>query len=223
MNYYNYYTEIEEAFVRRRAKHLLLSPIDWAMIESWQERGIPLHIVLRAIEAVFDNFEKNPRPRTIKSLLFCREEVEAQFQEWTAARVGAGDKASAETSASYSREEIERHIKNSISRLRVAGSGPLAEDFERACVRLASLLPELTDDLELIDKSLGDIEHFLDEALLTKTDKARRTLFEKQAVADLREYKSSMQKEVYQQTLHTMLLKRLREAEGVPRLSLFYL
>lgn len=223
MNYYNYYTEIEEAFVRRRAKNLLLSPIDWAMIESWQDRGIPLHVVLRGIEAVFDNFEKNPRPRTIKSLLFCREEVEAQFQEWSASRVGAGDAASEKTSASYSREDIEQHIRDLVSKLRAVNGGLLAEDFERACVRLESLLPELTDDLELVDKSLGDIEHFLDQALLTKTDKVRRSFFEKQATADLREYKSSMEKEVYQQTLRTMLLKRLREVEGVPRLSLFYL
>ncbi len=76
MNYYNYYTEIEETFVRRRGKNLLLSPIDWAMIESWQERGIPLHVALRAIENVFDGFDKKPGPRTIKGLLYCREEIE---------------------------------------------------------------------------------------------------------------------------------------------------
>ena len=88
MNYFNYFTEIEDTFVRRRGKHLLLSPIDWAMIDTWQERGIPLHIALRGIEEVFDNFDKNPGPRTIKSLMFCREEVEAQYQEWLASQAG---------------------------------------------------------------------------------------------------------------------------------------
>ena len=88
MNYYNYFTEIEDTFVRRRAKHLLLSPIDWAMIEGWRDRGIPLHIGIRAIENVFDGFDKNPGPRSIKGLLYCKEEVEAQFLEWTTRQAG---------------------------------------------------------------------------------------------------------------------------------------
>src|SRR4051812_41415729 len=82
LNYFNYFTEIEETFVRRRGKHLFLSPIDWAMIETWQERRIPLHIVIRGIESVFDGFEKKPGPRSIKGLLYCREEIEAQYQAW---------------------------------------------------------------------------------------------------------------------------------------------
>ncbi len=223
MNYYNYYTEIEDAFIRRRGKHLLLSPIDWAMIESWQERGIPLHIVLRGIEAVFDNFDKNPLPRTIKSLLFCREEIEAQFEEWTASRVGAGDEAAGDANPVYSREDIEGHIRRSISQLRGANTSPLTEDLERASLRLESLLAELTDDVEIIDKSLVDIEHFLDEALIAKSDPDRRKLFEKMAAADLKEYKSTMDKEMYDKTLRMMLLKRLREDLGIPRLGLFYL
>ena len=51
LNYYNYFTEIEETFIRRRGKNLLLSPLDWALIESWQEREVPLSVVLRGIDA----------------------------------------------------------------------------------------------------------------------------------------------------------------------------
>ncbi len=69
LNYYNYFTEIEETFIRRRGKNLLLSPLDWALIEAWQEREVPLHIVLRGIEKVFDLIDKQPhRKRTVKSL-----------------------------------------------------------------------------------------------------------------------------------------------------------
>ena len=74
--------------MRRRGKNLLLSPIDWAMIESWQERGVPLHIVIRGIESVFDSFDKKPSARTIKGLLYCREEIDAQYQEWLAMNAG---------------------------------------------------------------------------------------------------------------------------------------
>src|ERR1044071_9014555 len=81
--------EIEDAFVRRRAKHLLLSPMDWALIESWKEMEVPLHVALRGIEKAFDSWEAKPRKRSIKSLLYCQEEVEAQFAEWREARVGS--------------------------------------------------------------------------------------------------------------------------------------
>ncbi len=36
-NYFNYFTEIEEHFQRARGTGLfLLSPLDWALIESWK-------------------------------------------------------------------------------------------------------------------------------------------------------------------------------------------
>src|SRR5919112_4398791 len=89
LNYFNYFTEIEDAFVRRRGRHLLLSPMDWALIESWKEMGVPLHVALRGIEQAFDSFESKPRRRSVKSLLYCQEEVEAQFAEWRESQTGA--------------------------------------------------------------------------------------------------------------------------------------
>jgi len=47
-NYFNYFTEIEEHFQRRRGTLLLLSPLDWALMETWKDAGIPLEAVLRA-------------------------------------------------------------------------------------------------------------------------------------------------------------------------------
>src|ERR687893_1092072 len=89
MNYFNYYTEIEDTFVRRRGKHLLLSPLDWALIESWKTMGVPLHVALRGIEKSFDSYEARPRNRSVKSLMYCQEEVEAQFAEWRESQTGA--------------------------------------------------------------------------------------------------------------------------------------
>src|SRR2546429_5577642 len=76
LNYFSYFSEIEDTFIRRRGKHLMLSPIDWALIESWKERGVPLHVVLRAIEHAFDSYESKKHKRTVKTLLYCQEEVE---------------------------------------------------------------------------------------------------------------------------------------------------
>ena len=223
MNYYNYFTEIEETFVRRRGKHLLLSPIDWAMIEGWQERGIPLHIVLRGIESVFDVFDKNPGPRSIKSLLYCREEIEAQYQDWLGMQVGRADDDLKVPSESFSRESVEEHIQSAIEKLRSADNKRLREDFERAAVRLEELKGNLTDDGEITDKSLSDIEHFLDQALVRNSDKKHLKILERETTAQLRAYKTDMDKEGYENTYRLLLLKRLREDYGVPRLGLFYL
>jgi hypothetical protein len=89
LNYFNYFTEIEETFIRRRGRHLLLSPMDWALIESWKEMGVPLHVALRGIERAFDSYEARPRHRSVKSLMYCQEEVEAQFAEWLESQRGA--------------------------------------------------------------------------------------------------------------------------------------
>lgn len=224
MNYYNYFTEIEDTFVRRRGKHLLLSPIDWAMIEGWQERGIPLHIVLRGIESVFDVFDKNPGPRTIKGLLYCREEIEAQYQEWLSAQIGRSEEeASAVANQSFADDEISNHIRSSINKLRAIKNKRLQEDLERAAARLEELKANLTDDIETIDKSLTDIEHFLDHAILTNSDKKHLKQWERETTAHLKPYKSDMDNDAYEQTFRLMLLKRIREEQGIPRLGLFYL
>ncbi len=222
LNYYNYFTEIEDTFVRRRGKHLLLSPIDWAMIEGWQERGIPLHIVIRAIEGVFDGYDKNPGPRTIKGLLYCREEVEAQFLEWTSMQAGK-TKESTEDAVEFSAEKIVEHIDGVIAALSESQNVDLREDLDRACDRLRELSAKHSNDFETADKALSDIENFVEHVLLTKTDKTVMAAHEKEVAAQLRPYKSEMQPEAYAQTARVMLLKRLRDEENIPRLSLFYL
>ncbi|MEO8574024.1 MAG: hypothetical protein ABI481_08635 [Pyrinomonadaceae bacterium] len=223
MNYYNYFTEIEDTFVRRRAKHLLLSPIDWAMIEGWRDRGIPLHVVIRAIENVFDGFDKNPGPRSIKGLLYCKEEVEAQFLEWSAMQAGKAANGSNEGSSEFSPERIVAHIDAVITELERSTNADLKEDIERAISRLRQLVVDHSNNIEAADQSLSDVENFLEHALLTNLDKTRLAGVEKDIAVQLRPYKSQMQPDAYKQTSRVMILKRLRDEEGIPRLSLFYL
>lgn len=223
MNYFNYFTEIEDTFVRRRGKHLLLSPVDWALIESWNERKVPLHVVLRAIESVFDNYDKSPGPRTIKSLMFCREEVEAKFVEWTASQVGRADETPSGEGITFTPESIREHIANASAQLRNVDSGRLREDLDRAAERLTSLAKDLTQDAALVDGSLGDIEKFLDEALLEKSDPEILRRIKNEVSNELKPYRKEMDNEAFDHTFRLMFLKRIREETGIPRLGLFYL
>jgi hypothetical protein len=224
LNYYNYFTEIEDTFVRRRGKNLLLSPLDWALIESWQERGIPLHVVLRGIETVFDAFDKQPNnTRTIKSLFYCREEIEAQYVEWAAGQAGSSNGDTAAFGDGHTKESIVEFIDTAIQKLKSSTDPSLAEDFERATALLTELRDGIGADLEQIEKSLFEIEKFIDRSLLTNSDAEHLKQCKKEITRQLKSYRSSMEEEVYKQTFELMLLKMLREGAGVPRLSLFYL
>ncbi len=225
MNYYNYYTEIEDTFIRRRGKNLFLSPLDWALIEVWQERGIPLHIVLRSIESVFDVFDKQPPgTRTIKSLFYCREEIEVQYTEWTTSQTGQSVEETVNAAASgFSKEAITAHIAAAIDAFNGITIKELQEELARAAVRLDEVAANLTDDFETVDATLGDIENLLDRAMLTNWNNVHLKILEKEVAGQLRQYKAEMEPDAYKNTFNLMLLKRLREEAGIPRLGLFYL
>lgn len=222
MNYFSYYTEIEETFVRRRGKNLLLSPIDWALIEGWQQRGIPLHVALRAIENVFDGYDKKRTGRTIKGLLYCREEIEAQFEEWLKSQAGKADE-SASGEEKLTVDQASSHIADLIQRLSEIDTPWLGDDLERVLARLEELRAGPGQDFEHVDKSLADIEHFLDNALLTNCDKQHLKRLESEVVEQLKTYKAGMDADAFSKTFELMLLKRLREEFDIPRLTLFYL
>ncbi|MBK8466539.1 MAG: hypothetical protein IPL32_11965 [Chloracidobacterium sp.] len=227
MNYFNYFTEIEDTFVRRRGKHLFLSPLDWAMIEAWQDRGIPLHIVIRSIESVFDVYDKQPpamRTRTIKSLFYCREEIEVQYNEWQTSQTGRSQESEVGSpEPEFSKESISGHIEKSIATLKAVSMEGLKEDIARAISRLDELTGSLSSDFESIDKTLSDIEKLIDRAMLTHWESSHLKTLKKEIAGQLRIYKSEMEPDAYKNTFELMLLKRLREEAGVPRLGLFYL
>lgn len=224
MNYFNYFTEIEDTFIRRRGKHLFLSPLDWALIEGWQDRGIPMHIVIRSIESVFDVFDKlPPGTRTIKSLYYCREEIEAQYKEWLASQAGRSGDADDAAESHFSKEAIAGHIENAISILQGNTNENLSEDTDRAIAMLEELKGQVTTDFETIDATLRDIEKLLERSMLTNWDGEHLKILKKEVASQIRGYKAEMEAATYQNTFELMLLKRLREEAGIPRLGLFYL
>jgi hypothetical protein len=227
LNYFNYFSEIEETFIRRRGKHLLLSPIDWALIETWQERGVPLHVVLRGIEKVFDSREqKAAQKRSVKSLFYCREEIEAQYAEWMERQVGKNGASEmtekAQEQSIFSDESIKTHLESVRIELKIAArkaKGDLGEVLSRAAERLDELKQSFADT-ETLENALGDLEKLIDETLL-KTHENKE--IESEIERGLTAYKNKMEAEVYRRTLDLMILKRLRENAEIPRLSLFYL
>jgi len=248
LNYFNYFTEIEDAFVRRRGKHLLVSSIDWSLIETWKEMGVPLHIALRGIEKAFDSWESKPRKRSIKSLMYCEEEVAAQFAEWREARVGASDTEAEgkqdENEPSdrlpFSRAAILEHLQRGQQNLLAASAAYEAQlksrqvnsdAFSEALVRSGALLREVEQDFiatpqieaPKLEQSLSGLERMLSDAVSSVIEPEQLDPLKAEIKKQLSPYRKQMEKQVYQQTFDNLLLKQLREQFGVPRLSLFYL
>jgi hypothetical protein len=234
LNYYNYFTEIEDAFVRRRGKHLFLSPMDWAIMETWKEQGIPLHIVLRGVEKSFDSYESRPRKRTVKSLLYCQEEVEAQYAEWVEARVGASSAETPEPESDktpFSFAAISEHLqrcRKSLSDL--AASRKQEDDLSEALTRAAALLADIekdfssgaTLDTRKLEDSLTGLERLLNGSMLAAVESSALDELRTSVKDQLKPYRSQMDTAVYKQCFENLLMKRLREQFAVPRLSLFY-
>ena len=89
-NYFNYFTEIEEQFLRRRGGGLLLTTLDWALIETWKDAGIPLEAALRGIDAAFDRYDlRTSKTKKVNSLAYCSQEVLSAAEDMKEAAVGS--------------------------------------------------------------------------------------------------------------------------------------
>lgn len=210
--------------------------MDWALIESWKEMEVPLHVVLRGIEKAFDSWESKPRKRTVKSLLYCQEEVEAQFAEWREAQVGASSQtevAETEERQPFSRTAILEHLQRGragllSAREKQASSHPneFSEVLDRAVARMDELTQEFSStnlDARKLEQSLSGIERMVSDVMTGAIDADKVAALKDETKEQLRPYRKQMDAAIYQQTLDNLFLKRLREQHGVPRLSLFYL
>ncbi len=237
MNYFNYFTEIEETFIRRRGKHLLLSPLDWALIESWKERGIPLRIVVRGIENVFDAIEENPnRSSNIGSLSYCKNEIENLYSDWQSSQVGkSAQENEIEASSTHSfteqgelfeKSSVEKHLERVSSELdsakRNLSSDELTGVLDLVSKKLQDYLATDVDSEEL-ERRLDELEERIDDTLLKTTDTALLRNSKQEIEKKLAKNKTTMDSDSYQRAFNLMLIKELREEAGIPRLSLFYL
>ena len=238
MNYFNYFTEIEEEFVKRRGSHMLVSPLDWTLIETWKRRGIPLHIVLRGINSSFDGYDQRlNRGRKVNSLFFCQQEVEALFQDYVDSRVGAANGAGngasqngngASQCAPAAVVEFLKSQCETLWRLEAKQLDPaLKETFARASERLSQIIEDLESSgavaPELLEMDLMMIEEVILDGLREQAGVEKLGRLREEADVKLRRYKQGMEREVYEQTVGNFVAQRLRELHDVPRLSLFYL
>jgi hypothetical protein len=226
-SYFNYFTEIEEHFQRRRGTLLIVSTMDWALMETWKDAGIPVEAVLRGIDATFDKFDRRPtKTRKINGLGYCSQEVLAAAEEMKEAAVGT--ERAPEQHAVAQAAEIAAFLKKN------------ADSFVKAQVPDASqaLVREQTDTLrqlattvesgpaphlEDLERRLTVMEEKLFASLLSATPDDAIVDIRAQADRELASYRSKMIAAQIDQLMKQYVNKKLLERYKLPRLSLFYM
>jgi hypothetical protein len=236
-NYFNYFTEIEECFRRCRGTPTLLSPLDWALIESWKEAGRPLDAVLLGIERAFEKFKKRPRRfRMVNSLAYCSQEVDRAAQEISTAETegGSPSKAAEPVPPPFPPEEILAYMNRNAEALELAAhhwqehdKPDLANDLLAAAAEHREITArnagDATTDLNELEIHLTALEEKL-TALLTRASSVELLAeFRREVERGLAAYRRKMSGAQIESLERQFLKKRLFEYYRVPRLSLFYL
>jgi len=230
-NYFNYFTEIEDHFQRRRGSLLLLSTLDWALIETWRDAGVPLAAVLRGIDAVFEKYESRKsraRVRRINGLAYCTQEVMSAVEEMKEASVGAAlERAGDELTPGFETDRIAAHLESCADELAAAIlTGIAQEAAHEMSQRLRGLATGVRSEqpnLEELERTLTVLEEKLFATLLATAPEADLTSVREQASRELAPYKRRMQAVQIRQIEQQFLHKRLLEKYRLPRMSLFYM
>src|SRR5580700_4905601 len=223
-NYFNYFTEIEERFQQRRGSLLMLSTLDWALIEMWREAGLPLEVVLRGIDEAFDKYDAQKlrakgKSRKINGLAWAAQAVmqaaEAAAEAATGSRAG-GDIE--ERESGFETERIRAYLEANAAAIEASGLEPgIAQ-------RLRELAAEFNEqNLENLDRTLTVLEEKMFAGLIASAPEQELVALREQAARELAPYRGKMQAGQIKQVQQQFLQKRLLEARKLPRLSLFYM
>ena len=232
-NYFNYFTEIEEEFQKRRGSGLFLSTLDWALIETWKEAGIPLEAVLRGIDNAFDRYDqRQSKSKKINSLAYCAQEVLAAAEEIKEAAVGTQREQPGRTLgfepanvAAFFRRNAAQLETAKLHQLGSMSAQPVALDSATFLYALASSVETATRPprLEDLERRMTVLEEKLFAVLLTITADEEIVAIRAQADRDLAPYRNKMPTTQIDQLQKQYVHKRLLEKYKVPRLSLFYM
>jgi hypothetical protein len=243
MNYYNYFTEIEEHFVRRRGKHLLISPMDWGLIAAWRDAGVPLHVALRGIDIAMDGFFARQGRSTsrVNSLCYCHDSVMTEYARHSESRVGehpedadGAEKAGgpdSDKSQDLDAKEVLGVISARISEIKslVAKQYPAEtpEGMSRVLERLEGVRNDLESgtrmDSETLERDFGLIDRLLVEELRATIAQEEALEWEKEAKKELKIYKKRLPKETYDRIYSNFIGDKVHKKFGIGEFSLFHL
>jgi len=237
-NYFNYFTEIEEHFQRRRGSLLLLSTLDWALIETWREAGIPLEVALRGIDDAFDKHDARQRAsakklRQVNGLAWCAQAVMEAAEQQAEAAVGISTETKETASAGFEAQRIADHLESAAQALDSAAIAhqALHDSWASGLAAIALRLRRLAEEtsaggngnIEDLERNLATLEEKLFAMLTSHVPEELLLRIKTEAARDLAAYRSRMSAVQLRQIEQQFVHKRMLEHYQIPRFSLFYM
>ena len=218
-NYFNYFTEVEERFQKARGTGLfLMSPLDWALVETWKNAGVPLEAALRGIDAAFEKWRtKKKRGQSVNSVAYCAQAVLTEAQAMAGVAPARGQKQSA---APFRLEDLERYLRDNAAQIR---QRPGFEEVADAVDRLSADAAALFHDLEDLEQRLTVLEGKMIALARSRQTEEDSLGARRQLDSELRAYRGKMTAPQIAMLEKQYLERQLLESAGLPRLSLFYL
>lgn len=209
----DYFLEIESHFAARRGTPFIFSGKDWALMKSWKEEGIPLPLVLEAIDSCFRRKEETPRRRTISSLSYCRHAVREMWDERKDLLVGSSESVP-ERGAGGILEDLAKGLEDAGG----AAETPELARLLRAGAGAVRALPP-TEAVPHLEERLIEIERSLLDALMSALPEAAAKELAADVAKSLAGHK--LDPAVAERTRTANLMRLMRRRLGIPRLSLF--
>ena len=203
LNYFNYFTEIERFFQTKRRSFTLLSSLDWVLIETWMEQGIPLEFVLKGIERAFSNPN---RKRDIGSLAYCVKAVEKVCDEQKELAIEAPQLPD------FDSKEVSEYINKLADQI-----APFDEGIAQTIRTLDSA------DLKTAEQTLTALEEKLIAKLKASADDKTMIELKRAVDGELNPFRSTMTAPQLMMVDQQLWRRKLLEKHSLPRLSLFYL
>ena len=233
-NYFNYFTEIEEYFWKKRGAHLLVSPLDWAIMETWQKAGVPLEAALKGIDRAFESYQRSRRGagKPLKSLAYCTDAVLEAAEEAVEAAAGSAPRNGREVKEPFSLDELRAYFSKNARRLteaaeRVRGIDPglasrLVEVSQSLGACSALLDSPARADLEDLERRLTMLDDKISALLTSHAPDDLMLRIRREMDSQLASYRRKMKAEQIALVEKQYLQKRLLQEFRIPRLSLFY-
>jgi hypothetical protein len=217
LNYFNYFTEIEEHFQRARGTSLfLLSPLDWALVESWKNSGVPLEAVLRGVDEAFEKWRaRKVKTQMVNSLAFCAQAV---LTEAKIMAEGAPARPRAETAPPFTVDELRAYLESNAAAIEAA-HGPIAESLRK----LAAEADRHYADLEGLEQHLTVLEERMIASARAQQSEEQALESRRELDRQLRPYRGKMTADQLSMLEKQYLERHLLEQSNLPRLSLFYM
>ncbi len=226
-----YFQDLEAAFIRLRGAPLLLSPADWQVAKRWRREGVPLELVVRVMERVFERQAEPDKKAGIRSLRYFRSAVAGAWQRILELGGGEKERLAEPVDIAARLERLAAALPTRAGLLEASAGGSdrlsdllgaaLAGAIAEPVEELAKKILSLTGSARTVEAELQRLDRAFMERLREELDAPTLAALEESLQDSLAGLSERMGGDIRDQTLGLLLRRRLRQELELPVLSLF--